>query len=141
MAHAESFSILDESVVRHVLSMGPRKRRAAAQGTPPMTRLIRTASAAFLLAAVFAAPAVAAPPAHGVAEFKVAFTYDPQASPQAIYSDLRRTARKACEADGVRSLKQRLQEQACAARLLDRAVERVGRSDVAGVHSSFEQRG
>ena len=53
---------------------------------------------------------------------------------QAIYADLESTAKRACEASGTRSLHVRLQEQQCAAQLLEKAVKKISRTDVAAIH-------
>jgi hypothetical protein len=69
-------------------------------------------------------------------EFKVAFSFNPNASPDGIYASLRTKADGVCRTHGPRSLRQVEQDRACAEKLLTSAVNRVGRADVAALHKA-----
>lgn len=112
-----------------------------------MSRILNAnhvAGAAMLLlfsATVAVMPARAERLAAGVESFEARLVFNPQATPEKIYSGLHTQAVRACDSDGVRSLKQRQQDNACAARLLDSAVRRLNRSDVAALHGQTTSHG
>ncbi|HVY88004.1 MAG TPA: hypothetical protein VG942_04000 [Hyphomonadaceae bacterium] len=91
--------------------------------------------ALLMMAGATGAPSALAE-APATTELKVEFTYQTGAPASVIYADLERTARDACRASGTRSLRQQLQEKACARDLLNSAVTRVGRADVAQLHQN-----
>lgn len=96
------------------------------------------AALALLLGAnmLIASPVAHADEPQSAEPFDVTFSYNPQAKPEAIYATLRHRAETACEAPGVHSVREHQQNQACAARLLDAAVSRIGRADVAALHGT-----
>jgi hypothetical protein len=88
---------------------------------------------ALLATAVFLGPtAHAEMPAK---TFQVKFTYNAQAPAEEIYSDLQRTARKACYAYGPNSLAMLHVNRACARRVVDAGVKQLGRTDIATLHN------
>ena len=93
-------------------------------------------TAAFILAsAVLAAPAAFADgskePVHA------RFAFNPNDPAAEIYSDLTRTANRACELSGTRSLNMIKIEQACAKEMVQDGVAKLGRPDVAAVHNGY----
>ena len=93
-------------------------------------------TAAFILAsAVIAAPAAFADSPREPVEAR--FHYNPKAQATAVYKDLSRTARQACEASGTRSLATRKLEQSCVMEMIDDGIAKLGRADVAAVHNGF----
>jgi len=93
-------------------------------------------TAAFILAtAGLAAPAALAESPHKTVEARFAFNpHDPAAE---IYSDLTRTARRACELHGTRSLSMVKVEQACINEMVQDGVAKLDRADVAAVHNGY----
>jgi UrcA family protein len=89
--------------------------------------------ALLMMAAVNVAPVAAHADVQG-RTFQVRFTYDAKAPAEDIYTDLRRTARKACDNLGVRSLQMRHVNRACAKRVVDAGVKTLGRADIAMLH-------
>jgi hypothetical protein len=63
-----------------------------------------------------------------------AFAYNPAAPASEIYADLEQRARQVCATPGPRPISLRKLDKQCAAGLLEKAVERVGRTDVAALH-------
>lgn len=97
------------------------------------------AEIAFIAASTVLALASAPAASAQTTSFEARFTYNPEAPAEAIYAKLERTAQFACESPGVRGPKFRRDEQACAARLLNDVVARIGRPDIAGVHQSLNR--
>jgi len=96
-----------------------------------------TIPAALLAAAVFLGPSAHAEiPAK---TFQVRFTYDTSAPAEEIYSDLQRTARKACYAYGPNSLTMLHVNRACAKRVVDAGVKQLGRTDIGMLHDGRVQ--
>jgi hypothetical protein len=92
-------------------------------------------TAAFILAsAVLAAPAAFADGPRQTIQARFAFNPDEPAAQ--IYSDLTRTARRACELSGTRSLNAVKHEHACVEEMVQDGVAKLGRADVASVHDS-----
>jgi UrcA family protein len=92
-------------------------------------------AALIVASAVFAAPAAFAE--HPQKEVKARFAYDPADQAVKIYDDLNRTARRACELTGTRSLNVVKHERACTAEMVQDGVNKLGRSDVAAVHNDY----
>ena len=93
-------------------------------------------TAAFVLAsAVLAAPAAFAEGPRETIHARFAFNPDQPAAE--IYSDLTRTARKACELSGTRSLHIVKHEQACMKEMVEDGVAKLDRADVAAVHNGY----
>jgi hypothetical protein len=67
-------------------------------------------------------------------EIRVAFAYYKTDPATEIYSDFKRTASRACKQNSLQPLSLRRMETACAAELMDKVVEKLGRADVAAVH-------
>jgi hypothetical protein len=92
----------------------------------------------FLFAALaaitaFAAPSAAAEIRHD-ATMKVTFVYSPGRTPEAIYAQLERKARRACEGTRIMSAGARRAAETCKTALMKAVVEKIGRMDVASVH-------
>jgi hypothetical protein len=66
--------------------------------------------------------------------FNAEFKYYKSQPAEKIYGDLRRQAHEACKEDTIRPISLRLAEAHCAADLLDKAVAKLGRADVATLH-------
>jgi hypothetical protein len=92
-----------------------------------------TIPVALLMMAVFLGPASAHADTPGQT-FQVKFTYDAQAPAAEIYSDLRLTARKACDKIYVRSVIKRHVIRACAKEVVSKGVAMLGRPDIAMLH-------
>jgi UrcA family protein len=93
------------------------------------------AAALIVASAVFAAPAAFADQPQK--EVNARFAFDPSDPAAKIYDDLNRTARRACELTGTRSLSVVKHEQACMAEMVQDGVNKLGRSDVAAVHNNY----
>ncbi len=65
------------------------------------------------------------------------FAFEPNEPADAIYSDLVRTARRACELPGARSLKLTRHERACIGEMVDDGVAKLGRADVVAMHNGY----
>jgi len=106
--------------------------------TPNTTQMLPVVL--LLMAGFFAGPTASADPvAKETRTFQVKFAYNPAEPAAAIYADLKSTAKRACEASGKRSLHVRTQEQECTAELIEKAVQRLSRADVAAVHGRLAQ--
>lgn len=70
----------------------------------------------------------------GAARISVAFSYDPNAAAERIYSDLHRVARNACKHNGDRLMVMRLGDKKCVAEMIDSGVAQFGRADIAELH-------
>jgi len=93
-------------------------------------------TAAFILAsAVLAAPAAFADGPRQTIEAR--FAFNPAEPAAQIYSDLTRTARRACELSGTRSLHMVKHEQACMKEMVQDGVAKLDRPDVAAVHNGY----
>jgi len=67
--------------------------------------------------------------------FEARFVYNAGEPAEQIYADLKRTAQKLCAQPGPRPLSLRAFEQKCATELVQAAVERISRPDIAAVHA------
>lgn len=67
------------------------------------------------------------------------FAYNPEAPASNIYAKLEATAERVCKTAGPRSLTQRKFDEECAASVVEAAVARIGRTDLATVHSRASQ--
>ncbi|MDP3738626.1 MAG: hypothetical protein Q8R02_14620 [Hyphomonadaceae bacterium] len=92
-----------------------------------------TIPVALLMMAVFLGPASAHADTPGQT-FQVKFTYNAKAPAADIYSDLKQTARKACNKIYVRSAIKRHVTGACARQVVDKGVAMLGRTDIAMLH-------
>lgn len=63
------------------------------------------------------------------------FVYDRNAPAETIYARLHRTAEKLCAYPGARGVAKRRPDDVCVASVIDNAVQRMGRSDIALIHS------
>ena len=90
--------------------------------------------ALLVMAAAYVAPAAAHADAP-IKTFEVRFAYDSKAPAETIYSDLKRTARKACDAHRNWSLQMRHANRACAKQVVDAGVKTLGRADIAMLHN------
>jgi UrcA family protein len=113
-----------------------RTRRAATRRYLPM-KMHKTpgkisAVALLLMAGAFLAPSNAS--AQEVRTIKVAFKYYKSDGAPKIYSGFQRTANQACRDDTNRPLALRRSERVCAADLLNKVVDKLGRADVAALH-------
>jgi UrcA family protein len=89
---------------------------------------------ALLAASLFlAAPAAQAEPA--VKTFEVRFEYNRTSGAEKIYTDLKRTAYNACNRHGSQSpLRMQKLVKICAADVVDKGVQAIGRTDLAALH-------
>ena len=92
-------------------------------------------AALIVASAVLAAPAALAE--HPQKEINARFAFDPGDPAAKIYHELNRTARRACELTGTRSLNVVKHEQACTAEMVQDGVTKLGRADVAAVHNDY----
>ncbi len=69
------------------------------------------------------------------------FAYNPADPAAEIYADLAARAARVCATPGPRPISLRKFDRQCAADLLEKAVERIGRTDVAAVHDHTPPRG
>ena len=91
--------------------------------------------ALLMMSIPLAAPKAFADPVNtNMRTFKTAFAYNPAAPVDEIYTDLARIADQACKTPGPRPLSLRKVDEQCAADLLAKAVERIGRTDIAAMH-------
>ncbi len=79
-------------------------------------------------------------PHHTYKTVRAKFAYDTGAPAAQIYAKLEATAERACRTAGPRSLNQRKYDQECANSIVEAAVERINRTDLATIHG-LEQRG
>ena len=68
-------------------------------------------------------------------------SYNPAASAADIYADLAQEAHRACVTPGPRPISLRKYDAQCAADLLAKAVDHIGRTDLAAVHDRQTPRG
>lgn len=89
---------------------------------------------------IFASAVIAAPAAFADSQkesVNARFAFNPGEPAAEIYSDLVRTARRACEVHGTRSLNMVKHEQACTKEMVQDGVSKLGRADVAAVHNDY----
>ncbi len=79
-------------------------------------------------------PAANADPSHEKFEARLAYTKG--APPERIYMQLRIAARRACESNHVAPLKHTILVKECAQGLLDAAIARLNRPELAALHSA-----
>jgi hypothetical protein len=102
---------------------------------PPMKTPKGLTAALILASAVIAAPAAFA---DGQKEsIRARFAFNPSEPAAEIYSDLTRTAKRACELPGTRSLHMVKHEQACMKEMIEDGVSKLGRADVAALHNDY----
>jgi UrcA family protein len=87
--------------------------------------------AALAAGALLVQPAMAQP---GRETVSVEFRYQAWESPAENYQRLHREVKRACDAPGLKLMITRVTEAQCVAGMTDRAVERLGRAELAGVH-------
>ena len=91
-----------------------------------------SAVALVLMAGAFLAPQSAS--AQKPREIRASFTYYKSSPAEKIYSDFQRQAAHVCREDTIRPIALRLVEKHCAADMLNKAVTKLGRADVAALH-------
>jgi hypothetical protein len=89
-------------------------------------------AAAVAIATLGAAPALADT---GSKFVSAEFRYDADKSAAANYVSFERKAKRACESTSRRPLALSVHEKACTADLMDRMVDRMGRADLAAIHT------
>lgn len=90
-----------------------------------------SAVALVVMTAAFIAPHTASA---DTGDLRVPFSYDKSAPAEKIYSEFRVRAMMVCKEDSPRPISLRAAEKRCAADLLDKAVAKLGRADVATLH-------
>jgi hypothetical protein len=90
-----------------------------------------SAVALVLMAGAFLAPQNASAETR---TFRATFTYFKSSPAEKIYTDFQHKAYTSCKDDSNRPLSLRRMEKVCAADLLDKAVTKLGRADVAALH-------
>ncbi len=88
--------------------------------------------AMLLASALLAGPTAQAEPS--ARTFEVRFSYNHDDGADRIYANLQRTARKACNNIGMRSLRMHQQARVCAAGVVENGVNAIGRTDLAALH-------
>jgi UrcA family protein len=94
------------------------------------TKIVFAALAAI---AAFAAPSATAE-RYNPDTMKVTFVYKTNAAPEAIYAQLERKARRACEGTAIMSAGAMRAVETCKASLMEAAIDKIGRMDIAAVH-------
>lgn len=102
----------------------------------PILKLYAAPLALLIMAVPLAAPRAFAEGGKtpDVTAITARFAYDPSAPAAEIYAGLAHRAQGACATPGPRPISLRKFDRACAADLLAKAVERIGRMDLAAVH-------
>lgn len=92
-----------------------------------------------IVLAVLAAFAASAAPSASAGRYapdtmKVTFVYNGADEPEAIYKQLARTARRACEGTAIMSAGTKRITGACKDALMEAVIDKIGRMDIASVH-------
>jgi hypothetical protein len=90
-----------------------------------------SAVALVLMAGAFLAPQNASAETR---EIRATFSYYQSSPAEKIYADFQRRASQVCKEDAIRPISLRLAEKHCAVEMLDKAVSKLGRADVAALH-------
>jgi hypothetical protein len=80
-------------------------------------------------------------PATALRKVEMRFTYDRSAPAREIYASLSGAVQRACTDPGPRPIALRRLDKKCAADLLAKAVEKIGRIDIAALHDHPTPRG
>ena len=88
-----------------------------------------------MIAGVLATPTALADPAPGHHTVQAQFRYNTEAPAEQIYAKLRKTAERVCAKPGLRPLAFRKAEAACADSAMQDGIRRIGRTDIAVLHS------
>lgn len=91
--------------------------------------------ALLIMAGGLGAQSASAEPTAQHKTFEARFVINPADSAERIYADIKRTAERLCENPGPRPLSLLRLERECTADLVNAAVERISRQDVANIHS------
>lgn len=91
--------------------------------------------ALLIMAGGLGAQSASAEPSGQHRTFEARFVFNPADPAEKIYADIKRTAERLCEAPGPRPQTLLRLERECTADLVNAAVERISRKDVANVHS------
>lgn len=91
--------------------------------------------ALLLMAGGLGAQSASAEPNGQSRTFEARFVINPADSAERIYADIKRKAERLCEAPGPRPLALVQLERQCTTDLVNAAVERISRKDVADIHS------
>lgn len=94
------------------------------------SKLVFAALAALVASA---APSASAEP-YSPHTMKVTFVYNTADTPEAIYQQLERKARRACQGTSIMSAGAQHAAETCKAKLMEAAVDKIGRLDIASVH-------
>jgi UrcA family protein len=108
-----------------------------------MNRVRKTFASTLLVATLAAAgyaatPAAAADP--GRKPVTVEYRYQSWESPETNYKNIRRIVKRACSAEGPRPLSLQLKEQECMSEMMNRAIEGLGRQQLAALHDKARGR-
>lgn len=98
-------------------------------------RLYAAPVALLLMATGLAAPRASADPARASSVSVARFTYDRSAPAEQVYAELQQAAERLCQEPGPRPLFLRKHERACVASAVQDTVSRIGRIDIADLHS------
>lgn len=101
----------------------------------PNLNLYAVPFALLIMAGGLGAQSASAEPSAQHRTFEARFVINPADSAERIYSDIKRKAERLCETPGPRPLALLKLERQCTTDLVNAAVERVSRQDVANVHS------
>ncbi len=93
----------------------------------------KTLFAALAAITAFTAPSAIAGPSR-TGSMKVTFVYKTADTPEAIYKQLERKARRACEGTRIMSAGAQRAAETCKTALMEAVVDKIGRMDVASVH-------
>jgi len=131
----EGFSIPLRAEAPHVLAMpaqdGLQQRELLPMKTfKPSGKL--SAVALVLMAGAFLAPQTASAETR---EIRASFSYYKSAPAEKIYAEFQHRAAYVCREDSKRPISLRVAEKRCAEDMLNKAVTKLGRADVAALHN------
>ena len=102
----------------------------------PSLKLYAAPLALLVMAGALAAPSASAETApKGYRTVTAAFHYNPEAPAEQIYAKLRRLAERMCSNPSPTPLSFRRIEEACVDSAMENGISRIGRTDIAAVHS------
>ncbi len=101
----------------------------------PNLNLYAVPVALLMMAGGIGTQSASAEPDHQRNTFEARFVYNPADPAAKIYAEIKRTAQRLCENPGPRPMSLMRLERECTANLVNAAVERISRKDVAEVHS------
>ncbi len=91
--------------------------------------------ALLVVAGGIGAQSASAGPANQRNTFEARFVFDPADPAETIYADIKRTAERLCGHPGPRPISLLRLDRKCATDLVNAAVERISRKDVADIHT------